>query len=37
MATKPRRRHRMAVFTDAYGIAVDEELVQDVLSAAGRR
>lgn len=33
MATKPRRRHRMAVFADAYGIAVDEELVQDVLAS----
>lgn len=33
MATKPRRRHRMAVFADAYGIAVDDELVEDVLAS----
>ena len=33
MATKPRRRHRMAVFAEAYGIAVDDQLVDDVLAS----
>lgn len=30
---KPRRRHRMAVFAEAYGIAVDDQLVDDVLAS----
>lgn len=30
---KPRRRHRMAVFAEAYGIAVDERLVDEVLAS----
>jgi hypothetical protein len=33
MARKPRRRHRMAVFAEAYGIAVDDQLVDDVLAS----
>lgn len=33
MARKPRRRHRMAVFAEAYGIPVDDQLVDDVLAS----
>ena len=33
MSSKPRRRHRMAVFADAYGIPVDDQLVDDVLAS----
>lgn len=33
MSHKPRRRHRMSVFAEAYGIPVDEALVSDVLAA----
>ena len=33
MSRKPRRRHRLAVFAEAYGIAVDDELVDDVLAS----
>ena len=33
LAAKPRRRHRMAVFAEAYGIAVDDQLVDDVLAS----
>lgn len=33
LAEKPRRRHRMAVFAEAYGIGVDDELVEDVLAS----
>ena len=33
MPSRPRRRHRMAVFADAYGIAVDEQLVDEVLAS----
>jgi hypothetical protein len=33
MAQKPRRRHRMAVFAEAYGIPVDEQLVEEVLAS----
>lgn len=33
MRTRPRRRHRISVFADAYGIAVDEHLVDDVLAS----
>lgn len=33
MRTKPRRRHRMAVFAEAYGMRVDEQLVEDVLAS----
>jgi len=33
MASKPRRRHRMAVFAEAYGIPVDDQLVDDVLAS----
>ena len=35
---RPRRRHRMAVFAEAYGIEVDDQLVDEVLDfPAGRR
>ena len=30
---RPRRRHRMAVFAEAYGIAVDDQLVDAVLDS----
>ena len=30
---RPRRRHRMAVFAEAYGIAVDDQLVDEVLDS----
>jgi hypothetical protein len=33
MPRKPRRRHRMAVFAEAYGISVDDQLVDDVLAS----
>lgn len=33
LARRPRRRHRMAVFADAYGITVDEQLVDEVLAS----
>ncbi|GAA1432176.1 aminoglycoside phosphotransferase family protein [Microlunatus lacustris] len=33
MPAKPRRRHRMAVFAEAYGIPVDDQLVDDVLAS----
>jgi hypothetical protein len=33
MAQRPRRRHRMSVFADAYGITVDEALVDEVLAS----
>jgi hypothetical protein len=33
MRTRPRRRHRMSVFAEAYGITVDEALVDDVLAS----
>ncbi len=33
MSAKPRRRHRMAVFAEAYGIALDEQLVDDVIAS----
>jgi hypothetical protein len=33
MKTRPRRRHRISVFAEAYGIAVDEHLVDDVLAS----
>jgi hypothetical protein len=33
MKTRPRRRHRISVFAEAYGIAVDEHLVEDVLAS----
>ena len=33
LSRRPRRRHRMAVFADAYGIAVDEDLVDAVLAS----
>ena len=33
MPVRPRRRHRMAVFAEAYGIRVDEELVDEVLAS----
>jgi hypothetical protein len=33
MPAKPRRRHRMAVFAEAYGITVDDQLVDDVLAS----
>lgn len=33
MPRRPRRRHRMAVFADAYGITVDEALVDEVLAS----
>ncbi len=33
MPTRPRRRHRMSVFAEAYGIGVDEQLVDDVLAS----
>ncbi|WP_375433269.1 aminoglycoside phosphotransferase family protein [uncultured Friedmanniella sp.] len=33
MPVKPRRRHRMAVFAEAYGIDVDEQLVDEVLAS----
>jgi len=33
MKTRPRRRHRISVFAEAYGIAIDEHLVDDVLKS----
>ena len=33
MPRKPRRRHRMAVFAEAYGIAMDEDLVAAVVAS----
>ena len=33
MSRKPRRRHRMALFAEAYGIPVDDQLVDDVLAS----
>ena len=33
MARKPRRRHRMAVFADAYGVRLDQDLVEAVVAA----
>ena len=33
MRTRPRRRHRISVFAEAYGIAIDEHLVDDVLAS----
>lgn len=33
MKTRPRRRHRISVFAEAYGIAVDEHLVEEVLAS----
>ncbi|SDT02559.1 Phosphotransferase enzyme family protein [Friedmanniella luteola] len=33
LPAKPRRRHRMAVFAEAYGIAVDDQLVDEVLAS----
>ena len=33
LPAKPRRRHRMAVFAEAYGIPVDEQLVDEVLAS----
>ena len=33
MARKPRRRHRMAVFAEAYGVRLDEDLVNAVVDA----
>ena len=33
MARKPRRRHRMAVFAEAYGVRLDEDLVDAVVAS----
>lgn len=33
MKTRPRRRHRMAVFAEAYGIAVDDQLIDEVIDS----
>ena len=33
MKTRPRRRHRIGVFAEAYGIAVDDHLVEAVLAS----
>jgi len=33
MSAKPRRRHRIAVFAEAYGIEVDDHLVEEVLAS----
>jgi hypothetical protein len=30
---RPRRRHRMRVFTEAYGIALDDDLVEQVMAS----
>jgi Phosphotransferase enzyme family len=30
---RPRRRHRMAVFAEAYGIAVDDDLIDEVIDS----